>query len=95
MGSILLYTTRKIPTVTNIATFNMSMRAVALRAPTNRAMGPLMSTLMVIYHLQQMHRVLMEVQELAEWVSAAEDIVHEEISCFGALPDPEVPDNRE
>ena len=71
------------------------MRAVALRAPMNRVMGSMMLTSMVIYWLQQMHRVLMEVWDLAEWVSAAEDIVHEEISCFGALPDPEVPDNRE
>ena len=60
----------------------------------NRAMGPLMSTLMVIYHLQQMHRVLMEVQDLAEWVSVAEEVVHKEISCVGALPDPDVSDDH-
>ena len=71
------------------------MRAIALRAPMNRAMGPLMSTLMVIYHLQQMHHVLMEVQDLAEWVSAAEEVVHKEISRFSALPDPKVPDDQE
>ena len=73
----------------------LSMRAVALRAPTNRAMGPLMSTLMVIYHLQQMHCVLTEVQDLAEWVAAAEEVVHEEISHVGVLPDPDIPDNQE
>ena len=39
-----------------------------------------------------MHHVLMDVWELAEWVTEAEEVVHEEISCFGALPDPEVPD---
>ena len=73
----------------------LSMRAVALRAPTNRAMGPLMSTSMVIYHLQQMHRVLTDIWELAEWVSEAEEVVHEEISRFGALPDSKVPDDQE
>ena len=66
-----------------------------LRVPTNRAMGLTMSTLMVIYCLQQMHRVLMDVQELAEWVTEAEEIVHEEISHFSALPDPEFPDVQE
>ena len=39
-----------------------------------------------------MHRVLMDVWELAEWVTEAEEVVHKEISHFGALPDPEVPD---
>ena len=39
---------------------------IALRAPMNRAIGPLISTLMVIYHLQQIHRVLTEVQDLTE-----------------------------
>ena len=73
----------------------LSMRAIVLRAPMNRAMGSLMSTSMVIYHLQQMHCVLMEVQDLAEWVSVAEEVVHEEISHVGALPDPDVPDNQE
>ena len=73
----------------------LSMRAVALRALTNRAMGSTMSTLMVIYHLQQMHHVLTDVQEFAEWVTEAEEVVHKEISCFGALPDPEVPDDQE
>ena len=66
-----------------------------LRAPTSRAMGSTMSTLMVIYCLQQMHCVLTDVQELAEWVTEAEEVVHEEISRFGALPDPDVPDNQE
>ena len=66
-----------------------------LRARTNQAMESMMSTLMVIYHLQQMHCVLTDVWELAEWVSDAEDVIHEEISRFGALPDPEVPTNQE
>ena len=66
-----------------------------LRAPTNRVMGLTMSTSMVIYCLQQMHCVLIDVQELAEWVTEAEEVVHEEISRFGALPDPEVPDFQE
>ena len=73
----------------------LSMRAVVLRAPTNRAMGSTMSTSMVIYRLQQMHRVLTDVWELTEWVTEAEEVVHEEISRFGALPDPEVPDDQE
>ena len=73
----------------------LSMRAIMLRAPTNQAMGPLMSTLMVIYHLQQMHRVLMEVQELAEWVSVAEEVVHKETARVDALLDPNIPDNQE
>ena len=61
----------------------------------NREMGPWMSTLMVIYCLQQMHHVLTEVQDLAEWVSVAEEIVHEEIAHVDALPDPDVPDDQE
>ena len=73
----------------------LSMRAVALRAPTNRVMGSMMLTLIVIYCLQQMHHVLMEVQDLAEWVSAAEEVVHKEIAHVDALLDPEVPDNQE
>ena len=73
----------------------LSMRAIVLRAPMNRAMGLTMLTLMVIYCLQQMHCVLTDVQELAEWVSEAEVVVHKEISHFGALPDPEVPDDQE
>ena len=70
------------------------MRAVALRAPTNQVMGSMMLTSMVIYCLQQMHHVLTDIQELAEWVTEAEEVVHE-ISCFGALPDPNVPDDQE
>ena len=73
----------------------LSMRAVTLRALTNRAMGSTMSTLMVIYCLQQMHHVLTDVWELTEWVTEAEEVVHEEISRFGALPDPDVPDKQE
>ena len=42
-----------------------------------------------------MGHVLMEVQELAEWVSAAEEVVHKELSHVGALPDPNIPDNQE
>ena len=66
-----------------------------LRAPTNQVMGSTMLTSMVIYCLQQMHRVLTDVQKLTEWVTEAEEVMHEEISCFGALPDPEVPDDQE
>ena len=73
----------------------LSMRAITLRAPTNRAMGSVMSTSMVIYHLQQMHRVLTDIWELAEWMSEAEEVVHEEIAHVGALPDPEIPDDQE
>jgi len=73
----------------------LSMRAVALRAPTSNAMRPLMATLMVIFQLQQMGRVLNEVQEIAEWVAAVEEVVHEEISHAGALPDPVLPDDQE
>ena len=73
----------------------LSMRAIMLRALTNRVMESMMLTSMVIYRLQQMHRVLTDVWELAEWVSEAEEVVHEEISCFGALPDPKVPDSQE
>ena len=72
----------------------LSMRAVALRAPMNWVMGSMISTLMVIYCLQQMHYVLTDVWELAEWVTEAEEVVHK-MSCFGALPDPEVPDDQE
>ena len=50
---------------------------------------------MVIYRLQQMHRVLTEVQDLAEWVSVAEEVIHEEISRVSNLLDPEVPDDQE
>ena len=73
----------------------LSMRAIALRVPTNWVMGSTMSTSMVIYHLQQMHCVLGDIQELAEWVTEAEEVVHREISHFGALPDPDVPDDQE
>ena len=73
----------------------LSMRAVTLRALMNRAMGLTMSTSMVIYCLQQMHRVLTDVWKLAEWVTEAEEVVHKEISHFGALPDPELPDDQE
>ena len=66
-----------------------------MRALTNRVMGLLMSTSTVIYCLQQMGHVLMEVQELAEWVLAAEEVVYAELSHVGALPDPDVPDNQE
>ena len=72
----------------------LSMRAITLRAPTNWAMGLLMSTSMVIYHLQQMHCVLTEVRDLAEWVLVAEEVVHKEISCVGALPDSDIPDDQ-
>ena len=73
----------------------LSMRAVTLRALMNRVMEPLMSISMVIYHLQQMGCVLTEVQELAEWVFAAEEVVHKEIAHVDALLDPEVPDDQE
>ena len=73
----------------------LSLRAVMLRALTNRAMRPVMATLTVIYCLQQMSCILTEVRELAEWVSAAEEVVHKEISRVGALPDPDVPDYQE
>ena len=66
-----------------------------LRALTNRAMRPVMAISTVIYRLQQMGCVLTEVWELAEWVSVAEEVVHEEISCIGALLDPDIPDDQE
>ena len=66
----------------------LSLRAVALRAPTRNVIGPLMATSTVIYCLQQMGHVLTEVQELAEWVTAVEEVVHE-ISCMGTIPDPD------
>ena len=61
----------------------------------NRAMGPLMLTSMVIYRLQQMNHVLTEVQELAEWVLVAEEVIHKELSRVNALPDPIVSGNQE
>jgi len=73
----------------------LSMRAVALRAPTSNAMRPLMVTSTVIFRLQQMHRVLEEIREVAEWVTAVEEVIHEEISHVGALPDPEFPNDQE
>ena len=73
----------------------LSMRAIMLRAPMNQAMGLMMLTSMVIYRLQQMHHVLTDVRELTEWVTEAEEVVHEEIFHFSALPDPDVPDNQE
>jgi len=71
------------------------MRAVVLRAPMNRAMGPLMATSIVIYCLQQMHRILDEVREVAEWVTAVEEVVHKEISHFSAVPDSILPEDQE
>ena len=73
----------------------LSMRAVVLRAPMSNAMRPLMATLTVIFHLQQMGRILTEVQELAEWVTVVEEVVHKEILHMGAVPDPNVPDDQE
>ena len=73
----------------------LSMRAVALRAPTNRVMGPLMATSTVIFRLQQMGCVLDEVQEIAEWVTAVEEVVHEEISRSSTVPDSVLPDTQE
>ena len=54
-----------------------------------------MATSTVIYYLQQMGHVLTEVWELAEWVSVVEEVVHEEISCMGTLPNPDIPDDQE
>ena len=71
------------------------MRAIALRAPMRNAVGLLMVISIVIFHLQQMGHVLTEVQELAEWVTAVEEVVHKEISCMGAVLDPDAPDNQE
>jgi len=58
----------------------LSMRAVALTAPTTNVMRLLMATSTIIFCLQQMGRVLSEVQEIAEWVTVVEEVVHEEIS---------------
>ena len=66
-----------------------------LTVPTTNAVRPLMATSTVIFHLQQMGRVLTEVQEIAEWVTAVEEVVHEEISRFGAVPDSTLPDDQE
>ena len=63
----------------------LSLRTVMLRALKNRAMRPVMATLTVIYHLQQMGHVLTEVWKLAEWVSVAEEVVHKEIFCIGEI----------
>ena len=71
------------------------MRAVALRALMSNAMRLLMAPSTVIFYLQQMGHILTKVQELAEWVTAVEEVVHEEILCMGAIPDPDVPDNQE
>ena len=71
----------------------LSLRAVMLRAPTNNTMRLLMATSMVISRLQQMGHVLTEVQELAEWVTAVEEVVHKEISHIGTILDPNVPDD--
>ena len=45
-------------------------------------MQPVMATSTVIYCLGQMCRVLDEVVEVAEWVTAIEEVVHEEIAWF-------------
>ena len=42
-----------------------------------------------------MGRVLNEVREIAEWVSAVEEVVHEEISHFSGIPDPALSDDQE
>jgi len=41
-----------------------------------------------------MHRILDKVQEVAEWVTAVEEVVQEEISWFSAIPDPN-PEDQE
>ena len=73
----------------------LSLRAIMLRAPMRNVLRPLMSISMVISCLQQMGCVLTEVWELAEWVTAVEEVVHEEISHMGAVLDPDVPDDQE
>jgi len=73
----------------------LSMRANVLTVPTTNAMRPLMATSTIIFRLQQMGRVLNEVREIAEWVTAVEEVVHEEISHFSAVPDPGLPDGQE
>ena len=54
-----------------------------------------MATSTIIFRLQQMRHVLNKVQEVAEWVTAVEEVVHKEISRFGAIPDPVLPDDQE
>ena len=66
-----------------------------LTVPTTNVMRPLMATSTIIFRLQQMRRVLNEVQEVAEWVSVVEEVVHEEISRFGTVPDSVLPDDQE
>ena len=73
----------------------LSLRAIALRAWTRNALRLLMATSTVIFHLQQMGRVLTKVQELAEWVTMVKEVVHKEISRMGAVLDPKVPDDQE
>ena len=52
---------------------------------------------LIIYPLapSEMGRVLSEVREIAEWVTAVEEVVHEEISHFSGVPDPALPDDQE
>jgi len=71
------------------------MRANILTVPTTNAIRPLMATSTIIFRLQQMRCVLTEVQEVAEWVTAVEEVVHEEISQFGAVPDSVLPVDQE
>jgi len=73
----------------------LSMRAVTLRALKNNVMRPLMVTLTVIFRLQQIDRALTEIREVAEWVTAVEEVIHDEILHVGALPDPVLPDDQE
>ena len=73
----------------------LSMRAIALTVLMRRAMVPLMATSTVLYCLQQMRHVLDEVWEVAEWVTVVEEVVHEGISWFDAVPDPPNPDEQD
>ena len=72
----------------------LSMRAAVLTVPTRRVMVPLMTTPTVLLWLQQMGHILDEVWDVAEWVTAVEEVVHEEISWFDAVPDPN-PEDQE
>ena len=54
-----------------------------------------MASSTVIFRLQQMGHALDEIREVAEWVSAVEEVVHAEIAHVGRLPVPELPDEQE
>jgi len=63
------------------------MRANTLVVPIMRALLPPMTSLTVLFHIQQMHQCLDEVRDVEEWITAVEDTVIAQVAIFDTVPD--------